>query len=108
MDHAFAHGFDDASGLHSRRGWQLHRVKPGALTDIDEVQSAGAVTDPDLTGTGFSYLAIHQFKLLWSAMRPDDDCPCHPVVPVLPILWNFTLISGDAGAIRFEIAGTIG
>src|SRR5207248_9580791 len=55
--------FDHARGLAAQAAWQLHRIKSGAIIDVDEVQSDRGVADARLPGTG---LADAYFL-------PDDD-----------------------------------
>ena len=46
--------FDHARGLAAQAAWQLHRIKSGAIIDVDEVQSDRGVADARLPGTGLA------------------------------------------------------
>jgi hypothetical protein len=51
---AVADRFDRAGALHARDEGQGHRIEPGAVIDIDEIQPDGAMAQPDLAGARFA------------------------------------------------------
>lgn len=77
MGNTLSYGLDDTGRLHPKRMRQLHRVKAGALIDIDEIQATGMMADPDLARAGVPNVKIHNPKLLWPAMGLDDRSLCH-------------------------------
>jgi hypothetical protein len=69
-----AHRLDAAGALGAEHGRQLHRVEPGAVVDVDEVDAARVVADADLAGPGLAGIVdLHMLQDLGAARALDLD-----------------------------------
>ena len=64
---------DHARRLAAEAARQWHRVKPGAVIDIDEVQSAGGVADARLARAGLAELDFLPDQNFGAALLMNPD-----------------------------------
>ena len=77
MRHAVTDHIDGSRRLHARNERQRQRVKPGAVIDIDEVQSHCGLLQPDLAGTGSTNLDPFPLQHFGAAGLMDSDRAGH-------------------------------
>jgi hypothetical protein len=60
--HPCANLIDDAGALEPRDEWELHRVEPAAVVDVDEVDPCCSEPDAHLTLAGYRIGHLHPLK----------------------------------------------
>ena len=77
--------FDDASTFHAERQRQRHRVEPGAMVSIDEIEPGRGGAHPNFAGRGLSnldFFPAHDFgtagfvhaNCVWHCRSPFSNC----------------------------------
>jgi hypothetical protein len=74
---ALAHRLDHTGAFHAQGQGQRVGVQTRALIDIDEVQPAGVVADPDFAGARRADLEVYHLHRFGAAVLLDLDCLAH-------------------------------